>query len=158
MVLVLVLDRAQPGLKKCFKVAALLSEALGATLYFYGDNINYIFYKYGDVVGCGQQCVENNRIAAIITLGLSQMFYHFFPPCLHKVASRFKMGESTQWYSASSMFTTILKVDALFTVVAIMAQTTDFCGKTDLSISIRISGHFSGCRNCSNDHLQCLFV
>lgn len=122
---------------KAIKIALLVIETTGALLYFYGDNIDFIFTQYGDVLGCGQQCVENNRIAAVITLGLALMFYHLFPPCLPKIAKLCKVKDkSTAWYSASDMMITILKVDALFTVVAIMAQTTDFCSKTDLSISI----------------------
>ena len=119
-----------------FKMAFLLVEILGATLYFYGDNISFIFDQYGDALGCSQQCMENNRIAAVITLGLALMFYHLFPPCLHKVATLCELPEPTPWYSASSMMTTILKVDALFTIVVIMAQTTDFCSNVDLSISV----------------------
>lgn len=109
-----------------FKVAFLVVEILGGTLYFYGDNITYIFDQYGNALGCGEQCMENNRIAAVITLGLALMFYHLFPPCLQKIAAQCNVPEPTPWYSASNMMTIILKVDALFTVVAIMAQTTDF--------------------------------
>lgn len=118
------------------KIALLLVEVIGAMLYFYGDNITFIFDQYGEVLGCDQKCIENNRIAAIITLGIALIFYHLFPPCLQKVASIAALPKSTGWYSASDMITTILKVDTLFTVVAIMAQTTDFCSKTDLTISI----------------------
>lgn len=119
-----------------FKIAFSLVNILGAILYFYGDNITFIFDKYGDALGCGEQCVENNRIAAVITLGLALVLYHLLPPCLHQVATLCELSESTSWYSASSMITTIIKVDALFTVVAIMAQTTEFCGNVDLSISV----------------------
>ena len=118
-----------------FHVTALLVEAFGASFYFYGDNINYILRNYGDGLNCGQQCIENNRIAATFTLALSLMFHHLFPPCLSKIASRLEMHQPTQWYSASSMFTTILKVDALFTVVAMMLQTTGCCSKMDQAVS-----------------------
>ena len=119
------------------KIAILVVEIIGSILYFYGDNIGFIFDQYGEILGCGQQCVENNRIAAVITLGLALIFYHLFPPCLIKAAKMFDLeGETTAWYSATDMFTSILKIDSLFTVVAIMAQTDEFCGRTDLSISI----------------------
>lgn len=119
------------------KIVVLLVEIFGSILYFYGDNIGYIFDRYGDVLGCGQVCVENNRIAAIILLGLALIFYQLFPVCIRKIAE-FKNIEHTShgWFSASYMMTTILKIDALFTVVAIMAQTSDFCSRTDLSISV----------------------
>lgn len=83
-------------------------------------------------------CMDGIRITAVITLGLALMFYHLFPTCLQKVAklSKIDLPKTTGWYSASDMTTTILKVDTLFTVVAIMAQTTDFCGVIDRSISI----------------------
>lgn len=119
------------------KIVLLVVQTLGALLYFYGDNISFIFNHYSSVLGCGQQCINNNRIAAVICLGLALMFYHVFPSCLHKIAKHKNMDDvSTGWYSASNMMTTILKIDALFTVVAIMAQTTDFCSTTDVTISV----------------------
>lgn len=122
----------------CFKTILLIVEIVGAVLYFYGDNITYIFDQYGDNLGCRQQCMDGIRITAVITLGLALMFYQLFPSCLRKVAklSEIDLPKTTGWYSASDLMTTMLKVDALFTVVAVMAQTTDFCGTIDLSISI----------------------
>ena len=120
-----------------FKIFVLLVEIFGAVLYFYGDNVGFIFDRYGSVLGCGPQCIENNRIAAIIALGFALMFYQLFPMCIRKIADYNQIEHtSTGWYSASDMMTTILKIDAVFTVVAIMAQTNDFCSRTDVSISV----------------------
>ena len=121
----------------CFELLVLLFDIFGAVLYFYGDNIGFVFSRYGDVLGCGPQCVENNRIAAILILGCALIYLHLGPPCINKISDLMGIKhESVGWYSASDMITTILKIDAVFTVVAIMAQTTDFCSTTDKSISL----------------------
>ena len=120
-----------------FKFIVLLAEIIAALLYFYGDNIGFIVDRYGDVLGCGPQCTENNRIAAIITLGIALMYYQLFPSCIHTIAVNYGVEHTdTGWYSATNMMAIILKVDAVFTIVAIMSQTTDFCSRTDVSISV----------------------
>ena len=54
-------------------------QTLGAILYFYGDNIGYIMQNYSEELGCGDQCILNNQIAAIMSLGLALIILHFFP-------------------------------------------------------------------------------
>lgn len=67
------------------KLIFLVIEVVGALLYFFGDNILYIVLKYGEALGCDQQCVESYRAAAIITLGLALMVFLLVPPCLQKI-------------------------------------------------------------------------
>ncbi len=120
------------------KTALLVAETIGALFYFYGDNISSIINQYGEELGCGSRCRENNRIAATICLGIALLFYQLIPPCLHKLEKVIEGSDSSskKWYSASDMMVTIVKIDALYTVVAVMAQTEDFCSPSDLSISV----------------------
>ena len=67
------------------KNCLLVIEIIGVILYFYGD---FIFNQHEEVLGCGQQCVENKRIAAIVTLGLAtNVLSPVSPPCLRKIAN-----------------------------------------------------------------------
>ena len=86
--------------------------------------------------GCGDACVENNRIAAVITLGLSLILFHITPGVLRKIAklNDWKNPE-TGWKSALDMLVVIVKIDTVFTVVAIMAQTDEFCSLKDVVLS-----------------------
>lgn len=119
-----------------FKTMLLFIQVLGALLYFYGDNINSILKPYAQELGCSPRCVENNRIASVLCLGGTLIIYHLLPPCMHRVHKFFNLDEdSDHWYTASSIITTIIKIDALFTVVAIMAQTQEFCSAADMGIS-----------------------
>ncbi len=119
------------------KIILLVAQTIGALFYFYGDNITKIINQYGEELGCGSRCRENNRIAATICLGIALLFYQLVPPCLHKLqVIEGSDSSSEKWYSASDMMVTIVKIDALYTVVAVMAQTEDFCSLSDLSISV----------------------
>ncbi len=120
------------------KIILLVAETIGALFYFYGDSITKIINRYGEELGCGSRCRENNRIAATICLGIALLFYQLVPPCLRKLDQVIEGSDSSskKWYSASHMMVTIVKIDALYTVVAIMAQTEDFCSLSDLSISV----------------------
>lgn len=118
-----------------FILVVLIIQIIGALLYFYGDNFIYILNRHGSDLGCGPGCVENNRIASVICLGCTLIIYHLLPPILKKFAEYANLDNDDHWYTASNIITTIVKVDALFTVVAIMAQTSDFCSDADLGIS-----------------------
>ena len=118
-----------------FNLVVLIIQIVGALLYFYGDNFIYILNRYASDLGCGPQCVNANRIISVISLGCTLVIYHLLPPCLDKIAKHWKLKSTDHWYTASNIITTIVKVDALFTVVAIMAQTSEFCSSADLGIS-----------------------
>ena len=123
--------------RKPFKIALLLAQTLAALLYFYGDNINYLTQNYGEELGCGSTCRENNRIAAVILLGLALLIYFFLPQVIGELAEMCKWkSEHTGWYHALNMISVIIKIDALYTAIAIKPPTDEFCGKTDLSLSI----------------------
>ena len=98
---------------------------------------NYILERYGEDLGCGDVCVENNRIAAVVTLGLSLILFQVTPGVLRKIAKMNKdwKYEETGWKSALDMLVVIVKIDTVFTVVAIMAQTDEYCNSTDVGLS-----------------------
>lgn len=110
--------------------------SFAAALYIYGDNINYIMQRYGEELGCGEQCVTNNRIAAVISLGTALIILELFPPAIHKFIKIVEWEDTrSTWYSSLDMITIILRVDVLYTAVAIFAQTDEFCGHTDKALS-----------------------
>lgn len=119
------------------KFALAMTQCIGALLYFYGSNINSFVNRHGKSIGCGSRCRENNRIAGIISIGTSLLLYKLFPPCLHKATLIFKHDHAYKdWYAATHMIVTIVKIDALYTVVATMSQSGDYCSREDLSISV----------------------
>ena len=125
------------------RVIIVVVQTLGALLYIYGDNIGYILQNYSEELGCGTQCVINNRIAAVLTLGLALVILQLFPVAFKKVDVVIKDGiENTDWNDKTSpwiagldLITLFVKVDILYTTVAIMTQTSEFCGHTDKALS-----------------------
>ena len=130
------LDASEDEQHLCLYAIKVLTQTLASTLYNYGENINFILERYGGDLGYGDVCVENNRIAAVITLGLSLILFHITPGVLRKIA---KMNDwknpETGWKSALDMLVIIVKIDTVFTVVAIMAQTDEFCSLKDVVLS-----------------------
>ena len=122
---------------RCFNVIMVTTQIIASMLYYYGDNINFILERYGEDLGCGDVCVENNQIAAVITLGLSLILFQVMPGVLRKIAKMNKdwQYEETGWKSALDMLVVIVKIDTVFTVVAIMAQTDEYCNSTDVGLS-----------------------
>lgn len=118
-------------------VSAWLVHLAAMVLYFYGDNIGYILQRYGDELGCGDKCIENNRIAAVVLLGSALILLHIMPPLLKDLATLVTEDSEEQiggWYYALDMIAMLVRIDTVFTVIAIMAQTTEFCSLTDRSL------------------------
>lgn len=110
-------------------------QAIGAFLYYYGENINELLETYGEALGCSEQCLLNNRIAATITLGGAFISLQFLPQVLSIAIPEEDHGKTIQ-YRALNMIVTIIKIDLLYTAIAIMTQTDVFCGHIDQSLSI----------------------
>ena len=114
----------------CFNTIMTVTQIFASLLYFYGNNIGYVLERYNEDIGCGEQCVYINRVAAISTLGLSLILFAVIPKALGKIR---KMNEweyrETRWSSALESILVIVGLDALFTlvVVAVMDQTYKFC-------------------------------
>ena len=103
-------------------------QLVSIVFYFYGDNIGYISQRYGEALGCGDRCIENNRIAAVVMLGSAIIVLHF--------SSRFPTSKDDLgwWYYTLGMIAVLVQIDTVFTIVAIMAQTSNYCSLTDESL------------------------
>lgn len=127
------------------RIIIAIVQTLGAILYFYGDNIGYIIQNYSEELGCGNQCAINNRIAAVVTLGLALIILHLFPIAFKYIdfiiinkngCNKDDWNDTfSKWNSGMDMITIIVKVDILYTAVAIMTQTDEFCGHIDKALS-----------------------
>ncbi len=106
------------------KTVLLVTETIIALLYLYGDNISLIINQYRKELGCGSRCVENNHTAANICLGITLLFYQLILPRLHKLV---QTDDTNKWYSLSKIMLIIVKIDALYTLVVVMAQTENVC-------------------------------
>lgn len=118
-------------------LSAWLMQLFALVLYFYGDNIGYILQRYGEVLGCGDQCVENNRIAAVVLLGSAIIILQIIPPLLKDIAVMVKdvyQYKHGGWYQALDMLALLVRIDSIFTIIAVMTQTTAYCGLTDRSL------------------------
>lgn len=130
----------------CRRIIIFLVQIVGALLYFYGDNIGYIIQNYSEELGCGDECVVNNRIAAVVTLGLALIILHFFPATFEQFdiimydsngCDFNNWDDNTSKYNYGlEMITIIVKIDIVYTAVAIMTQTDEFCSHTDRALSI----------------------
>ena len=172
-----------------FHTLLVIVQIIGILLFTYGDNISNITLTYGEVLGCNTRCVENNKIAAAITIGLSLFIFHILPHSFQNVAkqyeelsdigqkskekslnvseadankitelsadtnkktlsdyklletnkktlSGYRLLEETRWFYALEMLITIIKIDTLYTAVAITTQTDGFCSSIDEGLSI----------------------
>lgn len=127
----------------CRRIIITAIQTLGAMLYFYGDNIGYIIQTYSRELNCGNQCIINNQIAATVTLGLALIILQFFPVTFTQLDTVIKGGCSnnawnekiSKWNYGLDMITIILKIDIVYTAVAIMTQTDEFCGHIDVVLS-----------------------
>ena len=118
-------------------LVAWILQLVAIVLYFYGDNIGYITQRYGEALGCGDRCIENNRIAAVVLLGSAIIILHIFPPILKDIAGLVKEDHKYDrggWYYALDMIAILVRIDTVFTIVAIMAQTSNYCSLTDVSL------------------------
>ena len=108
---------------------------IAATLaYFYGDNMSYILVNYGDELGCHEGCVENNRIASVVLLGTAMLVLNIFPLLLGGYDKLNDKERNGKWYYTLDIIAVLLRIDIIFTTIAIMAQTSNYCSRTDESL------------------------
>ena len=133
-----------------FHALLVFVQVIGILLFTYGDDIGNITLMYGEVLGCDSHCIENNKIAAAIAIGLSLFIFHILPQGFHNIAkqyknnkdtdkikiSDYKLFEGTRWFYTLEMLITIIKIDSLYTAVAITTQTDGFCSSIDEGLSI----------------------
>lgn len=128
---------------KIVQAVLVVLETLAGIFYFYGDNILIILKQHGVELKCGEGCVENAEISAVIFLGLALLLYAsvnlIVERCVKIAYPDLVLNtllEDSTVFSVCDMIFTIVKVDALYTAVAIMTQTDSHCGKSDFGISI----------------------
>ncbi len=115
-------------------------QTLGALLYFYGDNVTYILGQYGPELGCNEDCVTSNRIAASFSLGVALIIFQLVPSLIHKLIKMTKGKSQTDsypnWLAAIDMVTVLVKMDTLFSAVVVMVESPDFCSRSDIATSV----------------------
>ena len=136
-------------------LVAILAELLASMLYYYGDNINYMTQRYGEELGCGAQCITNNKIAALITLQVSLIVFFVLPLLTRKYLKRkgsgrnhkrgFVNSSETGWYTAVYMIGIILQIDTLYTIsiavtdtlfaITAVAHDFEFCSNNVIIVS-----------------------
>ena len=130
-----------------FHALLVILQVIGILLFTYGDNISNITLMYGEVLGCDSHCIENNRVAAPIAIGLSLFIFHILPQGFHNVCkeceessntklSSYRLFENTHWFYALEMLIIIIKIDTLYTVITITTQIDRFCNSIDERLSI----------------------
>ena len=164
----------------CRRVIIVVVQTLGAMLYIYGDNIGYILQNYSEELGCSTKCITNNRIAAILTLGLALVILQLSPVAFKKldvvIKDCFKCSDwndkTSPWNNGLDLIATIIKIDILYTTVTTITQTSEFCGPVDLAqsgtfitvcmlvgtIYLVITTFYTGARIGPNYSLSCLIA
>lgn len=122
----------------CTKFFVLTAEVAGVALFLYGDNVIYLLNRYGEPLGCDEQCFERHRAAAVITLSLTLIIYFFLPTCCLKIVGLCDIEMTGRaWFSSLDMITALLKIDALFTLVMTLDD-SNFCTTSENTISITL--------------------
>ena len=120
--------------RNAITVVVWLVQLAASVAYFYGDNISYIVVNYGDVLGCDEQCAENNRIAAVVMLGIAMLVLNVFPILFGGLEKLLITDKDGSWYYTVDTIAVLLRIDIIFTTIAVMAQTNEFCSLTDRSL------------------------
>lgn len=120
-----------------------LLQLSGSLVYFYGTNINDIMNRYGDELGCGNNCTENVRISANIFTGVSLICFNIIPPALQKYSEVrlcdcewYRRKYDIDWLHLLEMVVRIVKINTVFLAITAMAQSNESCDKFELTVSI----------------------
>lgn len=118
-------------------------QTFGALFFFYGNNIGSLIDSYRMDVGCDEYCVENVRLTASFSLGISLVIFNFVPPMLKRLLetlrSKAKLAKKEKtvpsWISALDMVTMFIKIDLFYSAIVGMVQAPGFCSTRDIGIS-----------------------
>jgi len=115
-------------------------QAIGGLLYYYGDNVSYVLNQYHTALGCYEQCLTNNRITASFALGIALVIFNIWPPVLKKLfialGKKFTVAPTKakypDWSAALDMVAVFIKIDALYSAVTVMVESSEFCSRGDV--------------------------
>ena len=129
----------------------LIIDVVATGFYFYGDNINFVVLNYGGDIGCGFECIRNNRIFSVLCLGIAlitrHLVIHVFKDssilcdCSETANTKEPVTKATMiWIHVLKMFSDIHKMDTLYTAVSLAAQSAEFCSYTDVNLAWSLYG------------------
>ena len=127
----------------------LVIQFVGALLYLYGDNIPQLVNRYGSELGCGEVCRQNNNIAGIISLGVALLIFKLGTKIWENIYNYWyrteiergdepKSEESKFLLWPTEMITYVVKIDAVYSALLAMEQSSDPCSEFHLSVSISL--------------------
>jgi len=83
-----------------------------------------------------------NKIAAVVLLGIALLIFHILPMLLGRLdkAIHNEEDDKARWSYAVDMIAMLLRVDIVFTVIAILTQSSNYCSLTDRSLGWSMFG------------------
>lgn len=108
------------------RVCLVVSQCIGAVLYYIGNNSSDITRMHGQELRCGDTCTGIWRAVAMICLGSALAYFNLIPPCLDRIFKFYQFKDMhSDWFSSTAMIATFIKIDALFNTVNLAAERAD---------------------------------
>ncbi len=109
------------------RICLVVSQCIGAILYFVGNNSSDITRMHGEELQCGETCSSIWKAVAMICLGSALAYFNLIPPCLHRIFKYYHYEDmQTDWFSSTAMIAIFIKIDALFNTVNLAAERADY--------------------------------
>ena len=104
-------------------------------MYYYGKNINNILLRYGDELGCDNNCQEVNQDVALFFLTLSVLILTSLIPHLHRyIKKKCCDTHHTYWHYFYGTVLIFIHVNAIY-AAASLALINNQCTKAVLALS-----------------------
>ncbi len=108
----------------------LFVQLLVASLYYFGDNIDYFVLRYSNHLNCSDSCIKGVEITRQATLGTALIIIHTLPI--------FDKDDDERGFDILhylfNVTTVLIKIDMIFTVVTAVVQTDLDCSITNRAL------------------------
>ena len=100
---------------KCdiWRVCSLIFQLLVASLYYFGDNIDYFAWRYGEAFECDLGCQQSLVVVKQVFLGVAVLFIHTIPFLDHEP----HLDEKRSVRYVLNIVNVLVKVDMIYSIV-----------------------------------------
>ena len=110
-VLMIIASYQEKGL--VYRISVFLPPLLVASLYYFGDNIDYFTSMYGEAFECDENCLQKLVVVKQVCLGVAILFIHTIPFLDHKP----HLDEKRSVRYVLNIVNVLVKVDMIYSIV-----------------------------------------
>ena len=117
----MIIDSYNQEKELVYRISVFLPPLLVASLYYFGDNIDYFAWRYGEAFECDENCLQKLVVVKQVFLGVAILFIHTIPfldhePRLDEKGNVYYVRKRGFLY-VLNIVNVLVKVDMIYSII-----------------------------------------